>query len=662
MAPQSERKGPVWLHARVERLEERLARRGKPTRPKAGAGSRGFGTDLAAPTPEGELALLADRCGLDALDLDILLLAVIGELDAVDLGDEVPTVALAAELFADDLHGRLEVRRRFNADGPLRRFDLIVLEDFDEAAEDASLAESGYLAASRVVDLLLGRSAMDSYIRLYARLAEPTVGWDDLRMPKAQVQALADLLADQLEQPGDPLLLLLCGINGSGRLAVAEAMAAGLGRRVLVIHTRLLCTEGAQFQRYVRRILREAAIQGAMPVFVETTPFRPGDDFDWDGFSLLMGALAGFSEHAALCLDLPLAFGLFPDDKRCFRVDLEPPQAPHRQQLWAEAMPETDVDLGHFAKLFNFGGGGIREMVREARNKALTERGPAAQVDHDDLMYAGREIQSRRMGSYTRKMTPRVSLDDLVAPPEVKKHLLEIVQTVRYRHIVFKDWGFGDKISTGKGLCALFSGAPGTGKSMSAQVIARELGMNLFRVNLARVVSKYIGETEENLAKVFEEARESHSILLFDEADALFAKRTKVKSAQDRYANLEVNFLLQEVEGFEGIVVLTSNLEAMIDKAFKRRLNYRVYFPFPDLPARAEIWRKHIPARAPMGDDVDFEVLAEDFEVSGGYIKNAVVRAAQWAAESGSLITHDMLAKAAEAEMAETGRLVRQSD
>ena len=171
-----------------------------------------------------------------------------------------------------------------------------------------------------------------------------------------------------------------------------------------------------------------------------------------------------------------------------------------------------------------------------------------------------------------------------------------------------------------------------------------------------------VGITPENLAKVFEEARESHSILLFDEADALFAKRTKVKSAQDRYANLEVNFLLQEVEGFEGMVVLTSNLESSIDTAFKRRLNYRVYFPFPDAQARAEIWRKHIPAKAPMAEGVDFQILAEDFEVAGGYIKNAVVRAAQWAAEHQGLITQEMLAKAAEVEMAETGRLVRQSD
>jgi SpoVK/Ycf46/Vps4 family AAA+-type ATPase len=646
MTPQNERAGPVWLAARVERLERLLA---------------GKSVD-AAPAPAGELALLADRCGLDALDLDILMLAVAAELRAVDVDGEAPTVGRAAELFGSDLATRLAVRRRFDADGPLRRFDLVVLRDFDEAAEDASLAESGYLAASRVIDLLLGRDAMDSYIRLYARLSSPTVTWDELRMPRARVTALRSLLSSGGPDRRSPLLLLPCGPGGSGRLALAEAAAADLGKRVLVVNARLLCTEGPHFRRYVRRILREAVLQGAMPIFVEATPFRPGEDFDWDGFSLLMGALSAFSEPAAICLDRPLEFDIFPADKWVVRADLEPIQAPHRQELWSAALPDTEIDLWHFAKLFNFGGGGIREMVREATNKAVTERGPDARVAHDDLMYSGREIQSRRMGSYTRKMTPRVSLDDLVAPDRVKGTLREIIHTIQYRHIVFKDWGFGEKISTGKGLCALFSGPPGTGKSMAAQVIARELGMNLFRVNLARVVSKYIGETEENLAKVFEEAGESHSILLFDEADALFAKRTKVKSAQDRYANLEVNFLLQEVETFEGMVVLTSNLESMIDTAFKRRLNYRVYFPPPDAAGRAQIWRKHIPSKAPIADGVDYLALAEDFDVTGGYIKNAVVRAAQWAAEGEGLITQEMLAKAAEVEMAETGRLVRQSD
>jgi len=299
-------------------------------------------------------------------------------------------------------------------------------------------------------------------------------------------------------------------------------------------------------------------------------------------------------------------------------------------------------------------------MIREATNLVLLRDGPGGSLGMEDVMAAGRELQSRRMGRLTKRMVPRMSLNDLVVPPRVHKTIEEIIHTVRYRHIVFQDWGFGEKISTGKGMSALFSGPPGTGKSMAAQVISRECGMNLFRVNLAMVVSKWVGETEERLSKVFEQAKESHSILLFDEADALFAKRSKVKSAQDKYANLEVNFLLQEVESFEGMVILTTNLESMIDKAFLRRLNFRVFFPKPEVDDRICIWKAHVPPRAPFARDIDWRALAEDFDITGGYIKNAMVRAAQWAAEKEGIITQDLLCRAAEAEMAETGRVIRE--
>ena len=677
------REDEAWLQLRLDRLERVLREHldDKPAGVSPRAGQEAEAQELYDSADGLASRDLVERCSLTSLDLEVLLLAVAVELDprfpplvqAFDLvpGDR-PTAGLAGVLFGGDLAGRLAVRRRFEADAPLRRFDLIRLASYDEAEEDSSLSDSEYLAASRVVDFLLGRREMDPYVRLYAQLCEPSVTWEELRMPSARLQALRDLLEagdgrwwDDRVGPSGGLLLLVSGPSGAGRQALAEAVAAHLGRRVLLVNARLLCTEGGGFKLYVRRILREALLQGAMPVFVEADPFVPGDDFDWDGFQLLVSGIEATPAAVAICLNRPLPFELFPDNRLIYRMDLDPPQAPFRHDLWATALPpqgaEEGLDLWHFAKLFNFGGGGIREMVREATNLALTGRGPAARIGHDDLMTAGREIQSRRMGRYTYRMTPRVTLEDLIIPERVKRTLREMIQTVRYHHIVYTDWGFGEKVSTGKGLCALFSGPPGTGKSMAAQVVARELGMNLFRVNLARVVSKYIGETEQNLAKVFEEARESHSILLFDEADALFAKRTKVKTAQDRYANLEVNFLLQEVESFEGMVVLTSNLEAMIDKAFKRRLNYRLYFPFPDVEARREIWRTHIPAKAPVAPDVDWLILAEDFEVSGGYIKNAVVRAAQWAAEAQGVITQELLARAAEVEMAETGRLIKET-
>jgi SpoVK/Ycf46/Vps4 family AAA+-type ATPase len=205
---------------------------------------------------------------------------------------------------------------------------------------------------------------------------------------------------------------------------------------------------------------------------------------------------------------------------------------------------------------------------------------------------------------------------------------------------------------------ALFSGPPGTGKTMVASLIAKELGLELFRVDLSRIVSKYVGETEKNLGRAFDEAENSQAVLLFDEADALFARRTDVKSSNDRYANLEVNYLLQRLESFEGIVLLTTNNASSIDDAFRRRLRFRIEFDTPEAPERKLLWHAMFPADAPLAADVNFDQLAEQFEMSGGYIKNAVVRAAFLAAAAGpTQITHGLLMRAAQLEWREMGRL-----
>jgi SpoVK/Ycf46/Vps4 family AAA+-type ATPase len=214
-------------------------------------------------------------------------------------------------------------------------------------------------------------------------------------------------------------------------------------------------------------------------------------------------------------------------------------------------------------------------------------------------------------------------------------------------------------LSYGRGLSCLFSGPPGTGKTMMAGLIAKSLGRQLWRVDVSRLVSKWIGETEKNLAKIFEEARRAQVVLLFDEADSLFAKRTQVKSSHDRNANMEVNFLLQKMENHDGVTILTTNMLNSIDEAFLRRIRFRVTFPVPDPALRALLWERMLPSRAPVCDDIQFEVLGTQFEMSGGHIRNAVLRGAFAAASSGTHIGHTHLFDAAVAEAREMGRLVR---
>ncbi|MFT5434244.1 MAG: SpoVK/Ycf46/Vps4 family AAA+-type ATPase, partial [Myxococcota bacterium] len=242
---------------------------------------------------------------------------------------------------------------------------------------------------------------------------------------------------------------------------------------------------------------------------------------------------------------------------------------------------------------------------------------------------------------------------------ETSSQIGEILAAARSRSTVFQEWGFGAKLNKGRGLSALFDGEPGTGKTLCAEILAAELGLTLYRINVANVVSKYIGETEKNLTRIFKEADDSHCMILFDEADSLFSQRTDVKSVHDKYSNMEINVLLQLMERYDGLVVLTTNLKKSIDKAFERRLGFKVSFPFPDAEYREEIWRHIIPSTAPVADDLDFWVLGRSFELSGGSIKNAILRAAYRAAAAQRAISQNDLVEAAKYECAAAGKLYR---
>jgi SpoVK/Ycf46/Vps4 family AAA+-type ATPase len=245
---------------------------------------------------------------------------------------------------------------------------------------------------------------------------------------------------------------------------------------------------------------------------------------------------------------------------------------------------------------------------------------------------------------------------DLVLPSDHVHAIKELIARFRERGLVYERWGFGAKVGTGLGIAALFSGPPGTGKSMCATLIAQELGLDLYQVDTSKISSKWIGETEKNLAALFDAAEASHAMLLFDEADALFGKRTEQKSSNDRHANAETNYLLQRVESYRGICVLTSNHAANIDPAFQRRLTLHLRFELPDEGERAAIWRAMFPAAAPV-ETVDFDALGRRYDMSGGYIKNAALRAAFLAASERTAITHAHVERAARIEYEGMGKL-----
>ncbi|HEV7559460.1 MAG TPA: ATP-binding protein, partial [Kofleriaceae bacterium] len=283
-------------------------------------------------------------------------------------------------------------------------------------------------------------------------------------------------------------------------------------------------------------------------------------------------------------------------------------------------------------------------------NGALPDAGPR-------LEQGIRQHLESRLGTTANRVARLATWAQVILPTDIQDSLTELIARIKHRRIVFDKWGFDHVMSTSRGVTALFQGGPGTGKTLVASAIANELGMDLYRVDLSRVMSKWIGETEQNLAKLFDAAEDGNAIILFDEADSLFAKRTEVKSSVDRYANLEVNYLLQRIDTFEGIAILTTNFGTSIDAAFKRRLSLRLTFPFPDEDMRERLWRTHLPAEVPTAGVFDLAEIARKYRLSGGYIRNAALRAAFLAAEEHSPLTQDHLERAIKAEFREIGKI-----
>jgi SpoVK/Ycf46/Vps4 family AAA+-type ATPase len=278
-------------------------------------------------------------------------------------------------------------------------------------------------------------------------------------------------------------------------------------------------------------------------------------------------------------------------------------------------------------------------------------------------IYDGCRLQSnRKLSNLATKINPHYNWDDLILPPEQMQMLREICNSVKYRTLIYDEWGFDGKLALGKGVNVFFAGLPGTGKTMSAGIIAGELGLALYKIDLSSVVSKYIGETEKNLSSIFDEAQTSNAILFFDEADALFGKRSEVRDSHDRYANIEVSYLLQRVEEYQGVVILATNLRKNMDDAFVRRMHFSIEFPFPNKKERRRIWEQIFPKTTPRSPDLDLDFMAQRFEMAGGNIRNIALASAFLAADDGEAISMNHLISATRREYQKMGKMVSEGE
>jgi len=332
-------------------------------------------------------------------------------------------------------------------------------------------------------------------------------------------------------------------------------------------------------------------------------------------------------------------------------------------RLWEDALRHAGapsgnaLDLELLANRFALTAGAIHRACADALRSATIRGASVAALTTQDLEAAARAQSSHGLRRFAQKTDSTAPWDALIVPPHIHRQLRDICTAERYRHTVYSTWGFDQRLTSGKGLNVLFAGSSGTGKTMAAGILARELGRDLYRIDLSIVVSKYIGETEKQLSLIFREARSSNAMLLFDEADALFGKRSEVKDAHDRYANVEIAYLLQKMEEYEGIVILATNLRRNMDDAFTRRIHHIVEFPFPDAEHREKIWRNILPPAAPVAGDLNFGFLARQFELAGGSIRNIALAAAFLAAEERTPIRMEHFVVCTALELQKSGKL-----
>jgi hypothetical protein len=352
-------------------------------------------------------------------------------------------------------------------------------------------------------------------------------------------------------------------------------------------------------------------------------------------------------------------------DSRWVNIELHKPDARGSYDLWNGFLGEYEVqketvDVSQLAGKYKLCAGDIQNTIRSASYIAKSNGRSA--ITSGDIAEAVKQHNGKAMGEFAEFLDNSIKRDELVVDENTARQLVYIENRLKYRNLVDGEWGFDEKVKYGKGVCSLFYGPPGTGKTMAARVLANSLGLELYRVDLSRMVSKYIGETQKNISELFDRAKGINALLFFDEADAMFAKRTEVSDSHDRNSNSEVAHLLQKLEEYDGISILASNLKDNIDDAFKRRIKYMVYFPFPDVDTRSILWRKMIPEKAPVDDGLDLDFFAQTFEMSGSEIKDAVLHAAYTAAREQAPIGNNHIIEAIKLSFAKYGKVLKNED
>ncbi len=613
---------------------------------------------------------LVARFDLSPLEANVLLLALAPTVEPefnARVGNfyggslDLITIDFALKLFLDDRIERLAALKYFTPDATLFKNELLYLRMYRNTFNNAGFQHHAIIMPEHVASYITGLEVLDRLLTGFATIRNEDVSEDRLYMDQVEKQRVIDLAKGWAAdvQPTEPLVLEVEGRAGSGKTLLSRVLASVILRPLIRVDTAKMAETDEDFSEVSRTLFHEAWMRNAVLVF-EHAEFlfgqkNPRLPLLYDGISRYPGMVVLITrDHSQLDPGLERVVS--------YRVKLGMPSQADRLKIWTNTLDQQGIELSklELAKLantFEITGAQIENAVRMAIN-ITASRGleTTGKAELEEGAYA--QIRAE-LDEYALKRRVDLSLDDLILPETEKESVRQVMDAAKNRTFIMTQWGFDRRLVTGKGLVVMFIGEPGTGKTFCAEILASELGQGLYQISIPRIMSKYIGETEKNIEQVFQQARATNSILLFDEADALFTKRVKVQTSIDRFSNMEVNLLLQEIERFNGIVILTSNLEKNIDKAFERRINFKIRFPFPEPKYRALIWQTLFPRECPLADDIDWETIGQNFELSGGHIKNAVLKAAYMAARHRRPVSMQDIINAAEAEARAAGKLFR---
>lgn len=666
--------GDADAEGKLPKLRERVAEADAILRGREAA-TRAAGVELP-------LLALAERFSLAPHEVDLVALALTPWIDPgfkslvadfyANRHRDMLDVERAITILGDTLERRIALREALTSEGTLVRERLLHLED-RLMMRDPSLFE--IRLSPSAVNALTGRTMAEPVTRSVAKLVRPVETLDRVVLPewKAEVVRLVEgykEYADRLDEwgleqaipYGRGLVVMFSGPPGTGKTLFSHALAKHIGRPLLAVQVGRLMDDAFGAEALMEQILFEAKLHEAILFFDECEPlFSRGSARFYDNLHVL----ERFEGVILMATNQDVRMDPALERRITYHARFAAPGRDHREAIWTRHLPDQlpvadDLNVSHLAERYEITGGQIKNAVLLAVNKALAGQGPGARVTQGHLRAASQAQLRHRLDEFADELRPDLCLDDLILPEDLGEQILEVLTACKHHTTLLHEWGMGRRLSSGRGVVVLFDGPPGTGKTLACEVLAAELGQPIQRIHMAQIVSKWVGETEKHIQKIFKEARSTRAVLLFDEADALFGSRVSdVSSANDRYANMETNQLLSEIERYDGVVFLTSNLETNIDPAFKRRIHYRVTFEEPEAEERTAIWRRLVPPWLPTEGEIDFELLGEAFDLPGGNIKNAVLRSCYHALGLGESLTMESLLVGAEKECRSAGRLFR---